>query len=73
MSMLGRVNFMRRILLLGLFTTAAICAQTAKTGPAVGQFVPDFYARDAYGQARSFKSVTGRKGLMLVFFRSADW
>ena len=42
-------------------------------GPAVGVKVPDFEAVDQNGQTRTLQSLTGRKGLMLVFYRSADW
>ena len=42
-------------------------------GPQVGSKVPDFTLVDQNGQARSLTSLTGPKGLMLVFYRSADW
>jgi hypothetical protein len=42
-------------------------------GPAVGARVPDFQLSDQAGANRSLQSVMGPKGLMLVFFRSADW
>jgi peroxiredoxin len=44
-----------------------------KLGPQVGARVPDFTLSDQNGQQRSLKSLTGPKGLMLVFSRSADW
>jgi hypothetical protein len=42
-------------------------------GPAVGARAPDFQLSDQAGANRSLHSVMGPKGLMLVFFRSADW
>ena len=42
-------------------------------GPEVGETVPDFEAVDQSGKARNFASLTGERGLLLLFFRSADW
>ena len=42
-------------------------------GPAVGQPLPGFEAPDQDGRPRSFDRLRGPKGLVLVFFRSADW
>ena len=42
-------------------------------GPAVGTHTPAFSARDAKGAPRSLQSVMGRRGVVLVFFRSAKW
>jgi cytochrome oxidase Cu insertion factor (SCO1/SenC/PrrC family) len=44
-----------------------------KLGPPIGSRVPDFTLLDQKGQSRTLASLTGPKGLMLVFFRSADW
>jgi hypothetical protein len=44
-----------------------------KLGPQVGSTVPDFTLLDQNGRSRTLRSVMGPKGLMLVFFRSADW
>jgi peroxiredoxin len=44
-----------------------------KLGPQVGTRVPDFSLPDQHGQTRTLQSLMGPKGLMLVFFRSADW
>jgi len=61
----------RRFLLLA---AGVICAaQTQAPGPAVGARVPAFQLMDQNGQVRSLASLYGPKGLMLVFFRSADW
>ena len=42
-------------------------------GPAVGARVPDFRLTDQTGAMRDLRSLSGPKGLMLVFYRSADW
>ena len=44
-----------------------------KLGPQVGTRVPDFTLLDQKGQPRTLASLMGPKGLMLVFYRSADW
>jgi hypothetical protein len=44
-----------------------------KLGPQIGTRVPDFTLLDQQGQSRTLASLMGPKGLMLVFFRSADW
>ena len=62
---------MRRTLWLGVFT-AALVGQI-KTGPAVGDGVPDFAAPDQVGRTQTLKSIMGPKGTILVFYRSADW
>ncbi|PYQ16496.1 MAG: hypothetical protein DMF80_04885 [Acidobacteria bacterium] len=45
----------------------------ATLGPAVGQTIPAFEAQDQEGRRRDFASLEGPNGLVLVFFRSADW
>ena len=47
--------------------------QNMKTGPAVGQRIPKFYAVDQTGRRQNFKSLRGTHGLALLFVRSADW
>src|SRR5262245_33573528 len=44
-----------------------------KLGPQVGTRVPDFALLDQNGRSRTLTSLMGPNGLMLVFFRSADW
>jgi len=44
-----------------------------KLGPQVGSRVPDFTLFDQKGQSQTLASLMGPKGLMLVFYRSADW
>jgi peroxiredoxin len=45
----------------------------ARTGPAIGEKVPDFTLPDQAGRLWSLKELMGQNGLMLIFSRSADW
>jgi len=55
----------------GAAQTAAVVAATL--GPQVGATVPAFSGVDQFGKTQTLASLTGPKGLMLVFSRSADW
>jgi len=44
-----------------------------RTGPAIGERVPDFNLPDQYGTPQSLHALMGPRGLLLVFSRSADW
>jgi len=44
-----------------------------RTGPAIGEPVPDFTLPDQYGQPHALHDLMGPKGLLLAFTRSADW
>jgi len=52
---------------------SADAPDVSKLGPQVGDTVPDFTLPDQDGAEHSLKSLMGPKGLVLVFFRSADW
>jgi hypothetical protein len=67
------VPYVRKKCWLFALSIAALYGQTVKTGPDVGQQVPDFSAEDQEGRQQTLKSIMGVKGTMLVFFRSADW
>ncbi len=54
-------------------SAAAPGVDPAARGPTVGQPIPPFEAQDQDGRLRQFASLAGPKGLVLVFFRSADW
>jgi peroxiredoxin len=58
-----------------MMTTAllALLAALPSVGPAVGQPIPAFELVDQEGRRQTFESLRGPKGLVLVFFRSADW
>lgn len=58
-------------LLLGSALGAA--AQPVQAGPGVGATLPAFEAVDQHGRRQSFETLRGPQGLVLVFFRSADW
>lgn len=65
----------KRLLLVALAGACTAWGQAVpeSPGPAVGARVPEFELADQSGQLRSLHSLFGPKGLMLVFFRSADW
>ncbi len=44
-----------------------------RTGPEVGEKIPDFRAVDQNGRWVDFDELTGPEGAVLVFYRSADW
>ncbi len=64
-------------LLLGFSTLVAAQSReaidVATLGPQIGERVPDFNLPDQTGQIHSLDSIMGPNGVMLVFFRSADW
>lgn len=59
--------------MIGLPIVFALLAAAGGPGPAVGEALPAFEARDQAGKVRSFETLRGPRGLVLVFFRSADW
>ena len=44
-----------------------------RTGPKIGEKVPNFSLTDQYGKTRALNDLTGSDGLLLVFSRSALW
>lgn len=56
-----------------LSAQAPAAVDTSKIGPQAGAAVPAFEGTDQFGTRRTLSSVSGPKGAMLVFFRSADW
>ncbi|MGI8891553.1 MAG: redoxin domain-containing protein [Chthoniobacterales bacterium] len=52
---------------------AAAPAPSEKTGPAVGQKVPDFTLTDQNARQVSLTALLKKGPVALVFFRSADW
>ena len=51
----------------------AVTNEEYTTGPAVGDRIPEFALPDQNGLERQLTDLTGPKGALLVFFRSADW
>jgi hypothetical protein len=47
--------------------------ESMSIGLSVGQKAPTFSMRDQFGQIQTLDSLKGRKGTVLLFFRSADW
>lgn len=57
-----------------LFSITANASEWIDVGPDVGTTIPaDFMARDAKGTEVNYADVTGDKGLVLGFVRSASW
>jgi hypothetical protein len=46
---------------------------TSTIGPPVGARVPPIAGIDQFGRPQTLDAISGPKGAMLVFFRSADW
>ena len=56
-----------------VWAAAAQEIDVSKRGPQVGERVPDFSLPDQRGKTWTLQSIMGRKGAMVVFYRSADW
>lgn len=52
---------------------AATVPPAPERGPAVGQKIPAFTARDQFGKEQKLSTLAGPNGLVLLFVRSADW
>jgi hypothetical protein len=61
-------SFFGKLLIFGGLATSLVAQ-----GPTVGQPLPSFNLPDQTGVLRSFETLKGPNGLMLVFYRSADW
>jgi peroxiredoxin len=70
-----QVTMNRRLILISSLVLAGSPAFAAaiKVGPAVGSKAPPISATTLDGKAVSIASMAGSKGLVLVFFRSAEW
>jgi hypothetical protein len=44
-----------------------------RLGPTVGARAQEFSGVDQFGKTHTLQSLLDRDGLMLVFYRSADW
>lgn len=47
--------------------------RSAAPGPAVGERIPAFELVDQLGRSRNLQNLSGDRGLLLLFSRSADW
>jgi hypothetical protein len=54
-------------------TIRKLLADASGIGLPVGAATPAFKLKDQNGHEQDFASLSGRSGLVLVFFRSADW
>jgi len=65
---------MRR-LLVGVVLLLAALSLLAQDMPGVpaGKPAPPFRARDQFAKEQTLSSLMGPNGLVLLFFRSADW
>jgi len=50
-----------------------VCVLAFDVGPAVGTRAPALRATDMAGKSVDVHSISGRKGVVLLFFRSAKW
>ncbi len=55
-----------------LFLISVLAAQR-QVPLKVGERIPEFQAVDQYGKERRFSDLVGTKGLVLFFYKSADW
>ncbi len=62
-------------LVVGLVLLGAAFSLAAEEMPGVpaGNAAPPFRARDQFAKERTLSSLMGPNGLVLLFFRSADW
>ncbi len=58
---------------LTMLCTGAHAVTDPTAGPERGETVPAFSAVDQAGNPQDFGSLKGEQGLLLLFFRSADW
>ncbi len=57
---------------LAFFFIPAAQAEIA-TGPEVGTKIPDIRTLDQHGKMLSFEDLSGSEGLLMLFYRTADW
>ncbi len=51
----------------------AAAEEPIETGPDVGEPIPEFNLRSQNGDLQQFDDLRGRDGLLLLFYRTADW
>jgi hypothetical protein len=56
-----------------LYGVRLTIAVTSDYGPRTGTRAPAFQATDQFGHVQTAATLSGPKGLVLLFFRSADW
>jgi cytochrome oxidase Cu insertion factor (SCO1/SenC/PrrC family) len=80
MTFTGLSKRISAVLLIGVLAAPAAAWAQANAydkldkGPKVGAAIPQpFQATDQNGQLRDFASLTGKRGLVLLFSRSLSW
>ena len=58
---------------LAVTVLSAVLAAETERGPKVGETVPQFKALDETGKTRTLADLSGPKGLLFIFHRSASW
>jgi len=68
-------GFRNVVFSLGIAVVGApiVCSGEIPTGPEVGEPIPRFEAMDQTGTMRTFEDLRGPNGLLLLFYRTADW
>ncbi len=64
------------IILLTILVSTTVVAKSPKVinaGVQLNSKVPEIFVTDINGNPKTIKQLSGAKGLILVFFRSADW
>ena len=56
-----------------LLSCLSLSGQQIKTGPDIGSKAPNFEALDQNARVQNLRNISGPNGLILVFYRSADW
>ena len=69
----GFVFWLLVFLTIVLHASPQATSQSKEAGPAAGQRIPPFKARDQFGREQTLSSLSGPNGLILLFVRSADW
>ena len=66
--------FMQRMVVgLILLVTTLSPGLQGMPGVLTGKSAPSFRARDQFGKEQTLSSLMGPNGVVLLFFRSADW
>ena len=66
-------SLLAMLFLAGAVSAVADSTYAEKWGPAVGTVAPLLAANDQEGKRQTLESLTGTKGLLVVFNRSVDW
>jgi hypothetical protein len=56
-----------------LWGQGQLLQDASQIGPAAGAIAAEFSLLDQFGQRRTLESLMQPQGIVLIFFRSADW